>query len=109
MDRFLLKVCNKDTNRKSLRHSLSIFIANLEYISVQWTCNCSNVILFLNKVGILESSCLLSNGFNLAMKNASKFLCVLPSFGASKILHNKECSLLSATCLADNNILQHSK
>ena len=29
MDKFLLKVCGKDTKRKSLRHSLSIFI-NLE-------------------------------------------------------------------------------
>ena len=29
MDKFSLKVCNKDTKRKSLRHSLSIFIVNL--------------------------------------------------------------------------------
>ena len=30
MDKFLLKVCNKDTERKLLRHSVSIFIVNLE-------------------------------------------------------------------------------
>ena len=30
MDKFLLKVCNKDTKRKSLRHSLSVFNVNLE-------------------------------------------------------------------------------
>ena len=30
MDKFLLKVRNKDTKKKSLRHSLSIFIVNLE-------------------------------------------------------------------------------
>ena len=30
MDKLLLKVCNKDTKTKSLRHSLIIFIVNLE-------------------------------------------------------------------------------
>ena len=30
MDKFLLKVCNKDAKTKSLRHPLSIFIVNLE-------------------------------------------------------------------------------
>ena len=30
MDKFLLKVCNKDAKRKSFKHSLSIFIVNLE-------------------------------------------------------------------------------
>ena len=30
MDKFLLTVCNKDTKRKSLRHSVNIFIYNLE-------------------------------------------------------------------------------
>ena len=30
MDKFLLKVCNKYTKTESLRHSLSIFIVNLE-------------------------------------------------------------------------------
>ena len=40
------------------------------------------------------------------MKNAPKFLRVLPSFGAeSKILHKKECSLLSARCLAGSDLL----
>ena len=61
---------------------------------------------FLNRVSILESSCLLRDGFNLAMKNASKFLHVLPSFGASnKILHKKECSSLSARCLTGSDLL----
>ena len=32
MGKFLLKVCNKDTKRKSLRHSVNIFIDNLEYV-----------------------------------------------------------------------------
>ena len=55
---------------------------------------------FLNRFSILESSCLLRDGFNLAMKNASKFVRVLPSFGAaSKILRKKKCSSLSARCL----------
>ena len=61
---------------------------------------------FLNRVSILESSCLLRDDFNLAMKNASKFLHVLPSFGASnKILHKKECSSLSARCLTGSDLL----
>ena len=30
MDKFLLEVCNKDTKRKSLRHSVGIFIVNLK-------------------------------------------------------------------------------
>ena len=30
MEKFLLKVCDKDTKRKSLRHSVSIFIVNLK-------------------------------------------------------------------------------
>ena len=30
MDKFLLKVCNKDTKTKSLRRSLIIFIVNVE-------------------------------------------------------------------------------
>ena len=48
--------------------------------------------LFLNRVNILEPFCLLRDGFILAMKNASKFLRVLPFFGAeSKILHKKLC------------------
>ena len=68
--------------------------------------NGSYVTPFLNRVSILESSCLLRDGFSLAMKNASKFLRVLPSFGAvGKILHKKECSLLSARCLAGSDIL----
>ena len=89
MDKFLLKVGSKDTKRKSLRHSLNIFI-NLEQVSVQPASNGSYVTPFLNKVSILESSCLLRDDFNFATKNASKFLHVLPSFGASsKILHKK--------------------
>ena len=40
------------------------------------------------------------------MRYASKFLRVLPSFGkASKILHKKESSLLSARCLAGSDLL----
>ena len=40
------------------------------------------------------------------MKNISKFFRVLPSFGAaSKILHKKECSSLSAKCLAGSDLL----
>ena len=30
MDKFLVKICNKDTKRKSLRIYLNIFIVNLE-------------------------------------------------------------------------------
>ena len=106
MDKFLLKVCNKDTKTKSLRHSLSIFIVNVGYVSVQRTNNGSYVTPFLNRVSILESSCLLRDGFSLAMKNASKFLRVLPSFGASsKIFHKKKCSLLLARCLAGSDLL----
>ena len=30
MDKFLPKVCNKDTKGKSLRHSLNIFNVNLD-------------------------------------------------------------------------------
>ena len=30
MDKFLTKVCDKDNKRKSLRHSVGIFIVNLE-------------------------------------------------------------------------------
>ena len=40
MDRFLLKVCNKDTKKKSFRHFSSICIVNLEYV---WTSNDSYV------------------------------------------------------------------
>ena len=104
MDKFLLKVCNKDT--KKIIKTFSIFIVNLEQVSVQQTNDGSYITLFLNRVSILESSCLLRDGFNLAMKNTSKFLCVLPSFGAtSKILHKKECSSLSARCLAGSDLL----
>ena len=40
------------------------------------------------------------------MKNISKFFRVLPSFGAArKILHKKECSSLSAKCLAGSDLL----
>ena len=105
MDKFLLKVCSKDTKRKSLRHSLSIFI-NLEHVPVQPAGNDNYVTPFLKTVSILESSCLLRDGFNFAMKNVSKFLHVLPSFGASsKIIHKKECSLLLARCLAGSDLL----
>ena len=46
------------------------------------------------------------DGFNLAMKNASQFLRVLPSFGAaSKILHKKKCSSLSARSLTGSDLL----
>ena len=46
------------------------------------------------------------DGFNLAMKNASKFLHFLSSFGAaSKILHKKKCSSLSARCLTGSDLL----
>ena len=46
------------------------------------------------------------DGFNLAMKNASQFLRVLPSFGAaSKIFHKKKCSSLSARCLTGSDLL----
>ena len=46
------------------------------------------------------------DGFSLAMKTASKFLRVLPSFGAaSKILHKKEWFSLSARCLAISDLL----
>ena len=106
MEKFLLKVCIKDTKTKSLRYSLSIFIVNLEQVFVQRTNNGSYVTPFLNKVSILESSCLLRDGFNLAMKNVSKFLRVLPSFGAaSKILYKEECSSSSARCLAGSDLL----
>ena len=101
MDEFLLKV-----KTKSLRHSLSILIDNLELVSVQRTNNGSYVTPFLNRVSILESSCLLRDDFSLAMKNASKSLRVLPSFRvASKILHKKEYFLLSARCLAGSDLL----
>ena len=64
------------------------------------------VTLILNRIRILESSCLLRDGFNLALKNAFKFLRVLPSFrAASKILHKKESSSLSARCLAGSDLL----
>ena len=67
--------------------------------------NGSYVTPFLNRVSILVSSCLLRDGFNLAMKNASKFLRVLPSFGAtSKILHKKKCYFLSARRLAGSDL-----
>ena len=40
------------------------------------------------------------------MKNASNVLLVIPSFGAaSRKLHKKESSLLSARCLAGSNLL----
>ena len=62
--------------------------------------------LFLNRVNILEPFCLLRDGFNFAMENTSKFLRVLPFFGAeSKILHKKQCSLLSGRCLAGSHSL----
>ena len=51
MNRFLLNVCNKDTTRKSLRHSSIPCIVNLGYVSVQWTSNDSYVTPFLNRVG----------------------------------------------------------
>ena len=64
------------------------------------------VTLILNRIRILEPSCLLRDGFNLALKNAFKFLRVLPSFtAASKILHKKESSSLSARCLAGSDLL----
>ena len=56
MDKFTLKVCNKDTKRKSLKHSFNIFIVNLERISVQQMINGRYVTPFLNRVSILESS-----------------------------------------------------
>ena len=106
MDKFLLKVCNKDIKRKSLRHSISIFIVNLGQVSVQRTSNDSYVIPFLNRVTILEFSCLSRDYFNLEMKTAFKFLRVLPSFGeASKTLHKKEYSSLSARCLTGSDLL----
>ena len=98
MDKFLLEVPNKDIKRKSLKHSLSIFIVNFlfQQVSVQGKSNGSYVTAFLNRVSVLESSCLLRDGFNLAMKNASKFLRVVPSFGATnEMLPKKECSLHS--------------
>ena len=49
MDKFLLKVCNKDTKIKSLGHSISAFIANLEQVSVQRTSHDSYVTPFLNR------------------------------------------------------------
>ena len=68
--------------------------------------NGSHVTSFLNRVSISESSFLLRDGFNLAIKNTSKFLRVLPSFGAaSKILHKKEYSSLSARCVAGSDLL----
>ena len=84
MDKFLLKVCHKDTKTKPLRHFLSIFIVNLEWVSVQRTSNGSYVTPFLNRASILESFCLLRDGFNFAMKNVSneEVLRVLASFGA---------------------------
>ena len=75
MDKFLLKVCNKDT--KKIIKTFSIFIVNLEQVSVQQTNDGSYITPFVNRVSILESSCLLRDGFDLAMKNTSKFLCVL--------------------------------
>ena len=40
------------------------------------------------------------------MKDACKFLHVLPSFGAAnKILLKEKCSSLSAGCLADSDLL----
>ena len=67
MDKFLLNIYNKDTKTKSLTHSLSIFIVNVEYVSVQRTNNDSYVTPFLNRVSISEFSCLLRDGFSLAM------------------------------------------
>ena len=56
-------------------------------MSVQQASNGSYVTPFLNGISILKTSCLLRDGFNLAMKNASKFLRVLPSFvGPSNVL-----------------------
>ena len=73
---------------------------------MQRTSNGSYVTPFLNRVSILESSRLLGDGLNFATQNASKFLRVLPYFGAaSKILHKKECSSLSARCLAGSDLL----
>ena len=93
MNRFSLNVCNKDTARKSLRHSSITCIVNLGKVSIQWTSNDSYVTPFINRVRISGSSCLLRGGFNLTIKNVSKFLGVLPSFGtASKMLLKKECS-----------------
>ena len=49
---------------------------------------------------------LLRDRFNLAIKSTSKLLRVLPSFeAASKILHKKKCSSLSARCLAGSDLL----
>ena len=67
MDKFLFKVCNKDTKRKLLRHFLSIFVVNLEQVSVHLMSNGSFATSSLNRVSKLESSCLLRNGFDLAM------------------------------------------
>ena len=52
MDKFLLKVCNKDTKRKLLRNSRSIFIVNSEQVSVQPTRN-DNCTPFLNRGMVL--------------------------------------------------------
>ena len=79
------KVSNKDTRAKGS----SLFIYQIVFSAIK-----------------LESSCLFADDFNLVMKNASKFLRLLPSFGAiSKILHKKECSSLSVRCLAGSDLL----
>ena len=95
MYRFLLKPCNKDTKRKSLRHSLRVGFINLG------TSNDSFVKTFLKLVSALKSSCLLRDGFHLAVNKASKLLRFLPSFReVGKVLYKRECSLLPARCLA---------
>ena len=120
MDKFLLKICNNDTKRKWLRHYIIVFIVNLEQISFQQTGHGTYVAPSLNRVSIVESSCLLRNGFNLTLKSSSMFLPTLPSFGAaSKTLYKKECSSLWTRCLAGSdyyqqnyvltNVLQHYK
>ena len=79
----------------------------LEQVFVQPTSNGSYVTPFQNRVSIFESSCLLRDDFNLAMKNASKFLGVLPSSGApSKILHKKEFIPQSYTkiCISERTV-----
>ena len=90
MDRFFLKVCNKDPIRKYY----SIYIANLKEVSVQQVSN-GNYVTELYS----EQSCspLLRDAFNWGIENASKVFFDLLSFGApTKILHKKECPSLLA-------------
>ena len=84
MDKFLLKICNKDTKTKWLRHSLSTFIVNLEWVSVQRTNNGSYATAFLNRVSILELLKGLIKNKNLCVLSEDKDSCVI-------IMNKQDC------------------